>query len=79
MTDPDKTTRDTNSALGSETPNTNTKTPDFERRGLLRDFWDYLMENKKWWILPIVIGILALMLIIMASTPALAPFIYTLF
>ena len=47
--------------------------------GLLREFWDFLRHNKKWWLAPIVI-ILALfgLLIVLAGTGA-APFIYTLF
>ena len=51
----------------------------FKRRGLIADFWEYLMENKKWWELPIIIGILLIMLLVAVGTPALLPFIYTLF
>jgi drug/metabolite transporter superfamily protein YnfA len=50
-----------------------------KRAGLLSEFWLFLKENKKWWLLPIVIIALALgALIFLSSTPA-APFIYTLF
>jgi len=46
---------------------------------LLREFWDFLMHNKKWWLAPIVIILLLFgLLIILAGTGA-APFIYTLF
>ena len=47
--------------------------------GILREFWDFLRHNKKWWLAPIIV-ILALfgLLIIFAGTGA-APFIYTLF
>ena len=46
---------------------------------LLSEFWAFLKQNKKWWLLPIVIVMLLLgVLIFLASTPA-APFIYTLF
>ena len=51
----------------------------FKRRGLIADFREYLMENKKWWILPIIIGMLVIMLLVVVGTPALLPFIYTLF
>jgi hypothetical protein len=51
----------------------------FKRRSLIADFWEYLMENKKWWELPIIIGILLIMLLVAVGTPALLPFIYTLF
>jgi hypothetical protein len=52
----------------------------FKRHGLIADFWEYLMENKKWWLLPILLGFLVIMLLVlMGSAPALLPFIYTLF
>ena len=37
------------------------KPSDFDREaqsprpGLLREFWEFLKHNKKWWLLPIVI------------------------
>jgi hypothetical protein len=49
------------------------------RRGLLGDFWDFLRQNKKWWLLPIVLMLFLLGLLIFMSGSALAPFIYTLF
>lgn len=52
----------------------------FKRRSLIADFSEYLMENKKWWLLPILLGFLVMMLLVlMGSAPALLPFIYTLF
>jgi hypothetical protein len=63
------------------------KTPsDFEKAaeqdsgtGLLSEFWHFLLHNKKWWLLPILIVLLFMGLLLMLSTTALAPFIYTLF
>jgi len=47
---------------------------------LLREFWLFLRENKKLWLLPIVVVMLMLgALLVFAQTSALAPFIYTLF
>lgn len=44
--------------------------------GLLREFWDFLRYNKKWWLLPILIVLLLFgILIALAGSPA-APFIY---
>ena len=50
-----------------------------ESLSLAREFWLFITENKKWWMIPILlvmslVGLLALL----ASTGA-APFIYTLF
>ena len=47
--------------------------------GLFRDLWGFLRENKKWWMLPILIVLLLFGLLIFLSGTGLAPFIYTLF
>ena len=46
---------------------------------LLSEFWAFLKQNKKWWLLPIVITMLLLGVLIFLSSTAAAPFIYTLF
>lgn len=49
------------------------------RPSLLTEFWLFLKQNKKWWLIPILIVTLLLgILVFFSSTPA-APFIYTLF
>ncbi|MDB4665281.1 DUF5989 family protein [Verrucomicrobia bacterium] len=58
---------------------------DFERQAskaqtsIVREFIDFLLHNKKWWLLPIfiVLGLFGILLVF-GSTGA-APFIYTLF
>jgi hypothetical protein len=47
--------------------------------GLVREFWDFLRDNKKWWLAPIIIVTLGLSLIVVLGGSAAAPFIYTLF
>ena len=47
--------------------------------GLLREFWDFLRYNKKWWLLPILITLVVLGAFVLLSGTAFAPFIYTLF
>lgn len=50
-----------------------------EQPGIAAEFVAFLRENKKWWLLPILLLIgLSAILIALASTGA-APFIYTLF
>jgi uncharacterized protein DUF5989 len=49
------------------------------RRGLAAEFWGLLRENKKWWLLPILIVLLGIGGLILLSGTAMAPFIYTLF
>jgi hypothetical protein len=50
-----------------------------ENAGLAREFFDFLKENKKWWLAPIVISVLGLGLLVLLGGSAAAPFIYTLF
>jgi hypothetical protein len=47
--------------------------------GLVAELFGFLRENKKWWLLPIlvVIGLFGLLMVLANS--AAAPFIYTLF
>jgi hypothetical protein len=50
-----------------------------ERTGVFRELMSFLAENKKWWLLPIVISVLLLGLLVILGGSAAAPFIYTLF
>jgi len=44
------------------------------------EFWLYMRERKKWWLLPVILVMVALgSLLIFAKGSALAPFIYTIF
>ncbi len=46
----------------------------------LKEFWEFLKERKKYWLLPIIITILLFGgLIILSQGSAVAPFIYTIF
>lgn len=46
----------------------------------LKDIFGLLRERKKWWLLPIIVALLAIgALIVFTSGSAVAPFIYTLF
>lgn len=49
------------------------------RTGLIRELWGFLRENKKWWLVPLLIVLLSFGLLILLSGTGLAPFIYTLF
>ena len=46
---------------------------------LAAEFLEFLGQNKKWWMLPILIVMLLLGVLIFLSGTAAAPFIYTLF
>jgi len=49
------------------------------RPGLFFELWGFLKENKKWWLLPILVVLLVFGLLILLAGTGLAPFIYTLF
>ncbi len=44
------------------------------------ELWAFMRERKKWWLLPIIVTMLLVgILLILAQTSALGPFIYTIF
>jgi hypothetical protein len=46
----------------------------------LKEFWAFLRTRKKYWLLPILLMMLLFgVLLVMAQSSAVAPFIYTLF
>jgi Family of unknown function (DUF5989) len=46
----------------------------------LREFWAFLRSRKKYWLLPILLMMLLFgVLLVVAQSSAVAPFIYTLF
>jgi len=50
------------------------------RVAVIREFFEFLRERKKWWIAPILFFLVLLgVLVIFASSSTLAPFIYSLF
>ena len=48
-------------------------------QGLLREYWEFLLHNKKWWLIPIIVALLLVGVLIIFGGSAAAPFIYTLF
>jgi hypothetical protein len=48
--------------------------------GLLREFWLFLKQEKKWWLVPmlLVMGVVGLFVVVAYLYPAVAPFIYPL-
>lgn len=50
------------------------------KMSLVKEIWLYLRQNKKYWLIPIIfILILMSVLLIVAQSSALAPFIYSIF
>ncbi|NPU98320.1 MAG: hypothetical protein HPY51_14065 [Candidatus Omnitrophica bacterium] len=70
-------------SIGPQTPETNPSRAsqrNNETLALIKEFFHFLRERKKYWLLPIVfIMILLGGLILLTSNPIIAPFIYTIF
>ena len=47
--------------------------------GFIRELLQFIRHNKKWYLIPIVVSILALGVLIALGSTGAAPFIYTLF
>lgn len=47
--------------------------------GIVREFWEFLRHNKKWWLTPIIVMLLLVGLLVVLGSTGAAPFIYTLF
>jgi hypothetical protein len=50
-----------------------------QQAGIIKEFFLFLKHNKKFWMIPILITLLALGVLILLGGTAVAPFIYTLF
>ncbi len=61
------------------------KEPDFSQRaqerqpGVVAEFMDFLVHNKKWWLTPILVVLLLLAGLVVLGGTGAAPFIYALF
>jgi len=50
-----------------------------QQTGIIAEFMHFLVHSKKWWLLPILIALVVLSVLVVLSSTAAAPFIYTLF
>jgi hypothetical protein len=71
--------------MTNDTAPRNSGRSEFEREagqgqtGIVAEFVDYLRQNKKWWLTPIVLVLLLVGALVIFGGSAAAPFIYTLF
>ena len=50
-----------------------------EQMSLMREFGLFIVENKKWWLIPIVLVLGLVGLLVFFTNTGAAPFIYTVF
>jgi len=44
--------------------------------GFLKEFWTFFRNNKKWWLWPILISLLLILVLVLIGNSPLAPFFY---
>ena len=50
------------------------------RFGIMGELFSFLMHNKRWWMVPIIVVLMLVgVLMVLAQSSVIAPFIYTLF
>ena len=47
--------------------------------GLIREMAGFIRQSGKWWLVPVVLALVALGIFVVLAETAVAPFIYTLF
>jgi hypothetical protein len=47
--------------------------------GIIIEFWEFICENKKFWLIPLIIILLLIGILIFLGGTSAAPFIYTIF
>ncbi len=55
------------------------KAKEGKQASLLREFVDFVLENKKWWLVPIFLVLFLFGLMSVIGTTGAAPFLYTIF
>jgi hypothetical protein len=52
----------------------------FESFDFIKDIWGFIIERKKYWLMPLIINLVLLSaLVVLSQNAAIAPFIYSLF
>lgn len=52
---------------------------DEKQMSLIREFMLFVVENKAWWMIPIILVLAAVGILVLLGSTGAAPFIYTLF
>ncbi len=49
------------------------------RSGILTEVWGYLRQNRKWWLLPILIALFLVGVLMFVGSSVVAPLVYPVF
>ena len=70
---------DKNSGTGAQSEDTLARKAEEKQKGILSEYWAFLRQEKKWWLAPFLLFLLAVGAFVALGGTAAAPFIYTLF
>jgi hypothetical protein len=65
--------------LGPDEQNRLERLANEKQPGIAAEFYEFLRDNKKWWLMPILILIGAFGILVALASTGAAPFIYTMF
>jgi len=60
-------------------PNAFLEAKSLERRGTVTQVFEFLIQNKRWWLMPTVAVLLILGVLMLLGGGAAAPFVYSFF
>ena len=69
----------------TDSPDQEDTSAEFEQAGqeeqlsIVGEFWLFITENKKWWLIPVLLVFLFIGVLVVLGSTGAAPFIYTLF
>ncbi len=76
---------DTMTESGAQVPMTTPPQDDFSQQAgepqpsLVAEFLDFLVNNKAWWLTPIIVVLMLVGLLVVVGSSVAAPFIYAIF
>ena len=65
--------------MSDQKPNEFEQAKQQAQAGIVKEFVAFLRENKKFWLIPLLLALLAIGALLILGGTAAAPFIYTLF
>ncbi len=67
------------SMTDGQTPKEFAEQSRMDSQGIVRELWEFVRHDKKWWIAPILLVVIIVGALVMLSTTGAAPLIYTIF
>jgi hypothetical protein len=65
--------------MDDKEPNAFSKQAEGSQRGPVAELWVFMLNNKKWWLTPIILVLVAVGVLAVLGGTGVAPFIYSLF